>query len=283
MDGFFDEFCSNEDVFSVIGTPIIDKVVNKCTYGTIFAYGQTGSGKTHTMSGSVAFESGGEKEILGLVELSAERLFDSLEKKIGSTVMMSYVELYNGRLFDLLNNRGEVKLLEDATGAMNIQGMSERQVCNTGDVHRFLARGSKLRKTEAMSQNDHSSRSHSILSLSVLNDQGEFSGRLSMVDLAGNERGVDNASASSKARRESAEINSSLLALKECIRSMASDRRFSPFRQSKLTLLLRDAFLSQQAMTAMIACIKCPSTASNYILDTLRYVERAIQVERGGD
>eukprot|EP00397_Hematodinium_sp_SG-2012_P001770 GEMP01001775.1.p1 GENE.GEMP01001775.1~~GEMP01001775.1.p1 ORF type:complete len:770 (+),score=165.88 GEMP01001775.1:1091-3400(+) len=281
-DAFFDELCKNEDVFKGIGMPIVDKVVLDSGYGTIFAYGQTGSGKTHTMSGSVAFEGGADvEELPGLVDLSAELLFESLDKtRPESTVMMSYIELYNGRLFDLLNNRCEVKLLEDASGAMNIQGMSERSVGSKADVHRSLARGSRLRKTDAMTQNEHSSRSHSVLSLTVLNEQGQFAGRLSMVDLAGNERGTDNASASVKARRESAEINSSLLALKECLRSMASNRMFSPFRQSKLTLLLRDAFQCQNAMTAMIACLRAQSTASNYILDTLRYAERAMQVER---
>eukprot|EP00964_Phaeocystis_antarctica_P120821 scaffold84557_cov56-Phaeocystis_antarctica.AAC.1 len=98
-------------------------------------------------------------------------------------------------------------------------------------------------------------------------------GRLSLVDLAGSERAADASSKDRTTRLEGAEINKSLLCLKECIRSLDSNSGHTPFRGSKLTQVLRDSFVGR-AKTAMVATVSPGSSAAEYTLNTLRYAQR---------
>jgi hypothetical protein len=99
-------------------------------------------------------------------------------------------------------------------------------------------------------------------------------GRLSFIDLAGSERGADTFDNDRQTRLEGAEINKSLLALKECIRALDGDARHVPFRGSKLTEVLRDSFIGEQARTVMIANISPSSSSVEHTLNTLRYADR---------
>ena len=101
------------------------------------------------------------------------------------------------------------------------------------------------------------------------------------MDLAGSERAADTMSDNRQRRLEGAEINKSLLGLKECVRAIDSQKgqatqgQHVPFRQSKLTLVLRDSFLaSDKVKIIMLACV-CPGISSgDHTLNTLRYAER---------
>lgn len=96
-----------------------------------------------------------------------------------------------------------------------------------------------------------------------------------MVDLAGSERAADTQSNNRTRRLEGAEINKSLLALKECIRALDSKSSHVPFRASKLTMVLRDSFLNpQSSKIVMIACINPGSSSADHTLNTLRYAQR---------
>lgn len=99
-------------------------------------------------------------------------------------------------------------------------------------------------------------------------------GKISFIDLAGSERGADTYDNNRQTRLEGAEINKSLLALKECIRALDSDARHVPFRGSKLTAVLRDSFVGDQARTVMIANISPCSSSVEHTLNTLRYADR---------
>jgi kinesin family member 2/24 len=99
-------------------------------------------------------------------------------------------------------------------------------------------------------------------------------GRLSFIDLAGSERGADTYDNDKRVRIEGADINKSLLALKECIRALDGDARHVPFRGSKLTEVLRDSFIGEQARTVMIANISPSSSSVEHTLNTLRYADR---------
>jgi kinesin family protein 2/24 len=99
-------------------------------------------------------------------------------------------------------------------------------------------------------------------------------GRLSFIDLAGSERGADTYDNDKRVRIEGAEINKSLLALKECIRALDGDARHVPFRGSKLTEVLRDSFIGEQARTIMIANVSPSSLSVEHTLNTLRYADR---------
>jgi kinesin family protein 2/24 len=108
-------------------------------------------------------------------------------------------------------------------------------------------------------------------------------GRLSFIDLAGSERGADTSNCSKATRLEGAEINTSLLALKEVIRALATGGSMThiPFRGSKLTQVLKDSFVGEQSRCCMVACISPDSTNCEQTLNTLRYADRV--KERNND
>ena len=142
-------------------------------------------------------------------------------------------------------------------------------------MHRIIDYGHKARTTHSTSANDTSSRSHAICQITI-HKSGEFRGKLILCDLAGSERAQDCQSNSRKRRIEGAEINKSLLALKECIRAMHQKNGHVPFRASKLTLALRDSFTTSKVNSkiVMIACV-CPgSKSSDHTINTLRYADR---------
>jgi kinesin family protein 2/24 len=108
-------------------------------------------------------------------------------------------------------------------------------------------------------------------------NSGKLRGKLSLVDLAGSERGNDTKSHNTQRRSESAEINTSLLSLKECIRALGANKngtKHVPYRASKLTLLLKDCFTSSQAKTTMIATVSPGASSADHTLNTLRYADR---------
>ena len=104
---------------------------------------------------------------------------------------------------------------------------------------------------------------------------GRSLGKLLLVDLAGSERAQDTQSNNRQRRIEGAEINKSLLALKECIRAMDSKSGHVPFRASKLTMVLRDSFVNEsKSYIVMIACLNPGSSSADHTLNTLRYAQR---------
>jgi hypothetical protein len=122
--------------------------------------------------------------------------------------------------------------------------------------------------------NEKSSRSHAILQLTLKSPDGQdFQGRFTFIDLAGSERGADRKSAEREVRLEGAEINKSLLALKECIRAIDQDSSHLPFRQSKLTQVLKESFLGQ-CQTCMIATVSPTANNFEHTVNTLRYADR---------
>ncbi|PKU39261.1 kinesin-like protein kif2a [Limosa lapponica baueri] len=123
------------------------------------------------------------------------------------------------------------------------------------------------------SANAHSSRSHAVFQI-ILRRKGKLHGKFSLIDLAGNERGADTSSADRQTRLEGAEINKSLLALKECIRALGRNKPHTPFRASKLTQVLRDSFIGENSRTCMIATISPGMASCENTLNTLRYANR---------
>merc|ERR1719499_1187637 len=124
--------------------------------------------------------------------------------------------------------------------------------------------------------NNHSSRSHAVFQIILRPsvNTSKLHGKLSLINLAGNERGKDTISSDRGTRLEGAEINKSLLALKECIRALGKPGAHLPFRSSKLTQVLRDSFIGDNARTCMIAMIAPVFTSCEHTLNTLRYADR---------
>eukprot|EP00527_Entomoneis_sp_CCMP2396_P005270 CAMPEP_0198154414 /NCGR_PEP_ID=MMETSP1443-20131203/68564_1 /TAXON_ID=186043 /ORGANISM="Entomoneis sp., Strain CCMP2396" /LENGTH=618 /DNA_ID=CAMNT_0043821085 /DNA_START=111 /DNA_END=1967 /DNA_ORIENTATION=- len=286
LDHVFDETCNTRQLYESASRPLLEF----CCQGTggratIFAYGQTGSGKTFTMS-----------EIQNLLvqdlfALLSEELMEDDDPKFcthdNCRVVISFFEMYGGCIQDLLNQRQRLKVLEDGKGEVIVTGLSEREANNPQELLDLLAQGNETRTTHTTEANDSSSRSHSICQImlrDIKNDK--LRGKLSLVDLAGSERGADTKSHNSQRRAESADINTSLLALKECIRALDKNvtsghrngehqsSHHVPYRGSKLTLILKDCFTSPKAMTTMIATVSPGASSTDHSLNTLRYADR---------
>ncbi|KAL7577061.1 hypothetical protein ACA910_006801 [Epithemia clementina (nom. ined.)] len=293
LDYAFDEECDTQHIYETTARPLLEFACQG-TGGraTIFAYGQTGSGKTYTMSGIQNFI------VQDLFELLHEQ--NGVDQDDGDwctlgncRVVVSFFELYGGCIQDLLNQRQRLKILEDGKGEVVVTGLSERPADDPNELLAFLQEGNEARTTHTTEANDESSRSHAICQI-MLRDiyTDKMRGKLSLVDLAGSERGTDTKSHNTQRRAESADINTSLLALKECIRALDRNSKDStntstagggkensrdkhvPYRGSKLTLILKDCFTSANAMTTMIATVSPGVSSVDHSLNTLRYADR---------
>jgi kinesin family protein 2/24 len=276
FDEVFDESVDNEEVYRATARPLVAAIFSGAR-ATCFAYGQTGSGKTHTMLGD------GERN-LGLYVLAARDLFAQLNKLGGGNVCtVSFFEIYGGKLFDLLANRAPCHARDNGQGEVVIRGLSSHVVASEHALLDCVRQGSESRSTGVTAANSDSSRSHAVLQLTV-GKKDKPLGKLSFIDLAGSERGSETGKNLDKQTRlEGAEINKSLLALKECIRALDQDSRHLPFRQSTLTQVLKDSFVGGITRTVMIATVSPGSGASEHTLNTLRYADRVKELGTGGN
>lgn len=259
MDHTFHEENTTEDIYYSAVEPLVEFVLDNGR-ATVFAYGQTGSGKTYTMQG-----------IQGLI---TDDLFALIEaRKLAIQVSVSFFEIYGGRCQDLLNERQRLNVREDGAGDVVVSDLMETATDSAEALRSVIEDGNRNRTTHATESNDESSRSHAICQIS-LRTNGKELGRLSLIDLAGSERGADTKSHNRQRRMEGAEINKSLLALKECIRALDSNSSHIPYRASKLTLVLKDSFTRQKSRTVMIATVSPAASSADHTINTLRYADR---------
>uniref|UniRef100_A0A3B4E530 Kinesin-like protein n=1 Tax=Pygocentrus nattereri TaxID=42514 RepID=A0A3B4E530_PYGNA len=274
FDYAFDDSTTNEMVYRFTARPLVETIFER-GMATCFAYGQTGSGKTHTMGGD--FSGKNQDCSKGIYALAARDVFLMLKKpnykKLELQVYATFFEIYSGKVFDLLNRKAKLRVLEDGKQQVQVVGLQEREVKCTEDVLKLIEVGNSCRTSGQTSANAHSSRSHAVFQI-ILRRKGKMHGKFSLIDLAGNERGADTSSADRQTRLEGAEINKSLLALKECIRALGRNKPHTPFRASKLTQVLRDSFIGENSRTCMIATISPGMASCENTLNTLRYANR---------
>ena len=285
FDYTFDETADNECVYKFTARPLVESVFQG-GMATCFAYGQTGSGKTHTMGGQFQPGKTGIQDCTnGIYILSARDVF-ALQKSnrcpVDVDIGVSFFEIYSGKVFDLLRDKEKLRVLEDGRGVVQVVGLSEERVQCLEDVIRLIQVGNTVRTSGQTSANVHSSRSHAVFQI-VLRKKptGALYGKFSLIDLAGNERGADTMSSDRRTRLEGAEINKSLLALKECIRALGRPGGHLPFRASKLTQVLRDSFIGEKSKTCMIATISPGMSCCEHSLNTLRYADRVKELGPG--
>uniref|UniRef100_A0A8B9IDJ1 Kinesin-like protein n=1 Tax=Anser cygnoides TaxID=8845 RepID=A0A8B9IDJ1_ANSCY len=273
FDAAFDASATQETVYRATTRGLVAGVLSGSN-ATVFAYGPTGCGKTHTMLGS-----DGEP---GVCARALGDLFQAIEDAGGDTeyeVSMSYLEIYNETLRDLLNpSLGYLELREDARGTIQVAGLTEVSATSAEEVVRLLARGNRRRRQEPTAANGTSSRSHAVLQVTVRQRHRGTAlrrGRLLMIDLAGSERAAQTQNRGQR-MKEGAHINRSLLALGNCIEALSSARgsKYINYRDSKLTRLLKDS-LGGKSRTVMIAHISPASTAFEESRSTLAYAARA--------
>ncbi|XP_028915606.1 kinesin-like protein KIF24 isoform X2 [Ornithorhynchus anatinus] len=274
FDEVFGEACTNQDVYMKTTHPLIQHIFNGGN-ATCFAYGQTGAGKTYTMIGT--------HQNPGLYALAAKDIFDHLEAsqpRRDLHVWVSFYEIYCGQLYDLLNGRKRLFAREDSKHIVQIVELRELRVDNVDLLLEVILKGGKERSIGATGVNSDSSRSHAVIQIQIKDSAKRTLGRISFIDLAGSERASDAKDSDKQTKIEGAEINQSLLALKECIRALDQEHAHTPFRQSKLTQVLKDSFVGN-SKTCMIANISPSHIATEHTLNTLRYADRVKELKRG--
>jgi kinesin family protein 2/24 len=194
-------------------------------------------------------------------------------------VWVSFYEIYCGKLYDLLNDKALLQAREDGKQNICIVGLSEKQVNCMNSMMQVIEYGLKARTVGVTGANSDSSRSHGIIQITLKEPNGSMHGKISFIDLAGSERAADTIDTNKQTRIDGAEINKSLLALKECIRALDQDKKHTPFRGSKLTLVLRDSFMGN-CKTLMIANISPCSSCAEHTLNTLRYADRVKELKK---
>ena len=280
FDRAYADESSNQQIYEEMLKSMIDAAFKK-TKITCFAYGQTGSGKTYTMLGNNHIKNDNNPQVPGLYLLSCIDIFNNLKKKEFSNldIWVSFYEIYCNKLFDLLNNKNVLQAREDGKGNICIVGLIEKNTKNIQELLDIIDYGLTSRTVGITGANLDSSRSHAILQISIKTKQGENYSKISFIDLAGSERAVDTIDTNKKTKIDGAEINKSLLALKECIRALDLEKRHKPFRGSKLTLVLRDSFIGN-CLTLMIANISPCLSCSEHTLNTLRYADRVKELRK---
>ncbi|XP_053412589.1 kinesin-like protein KIF19 [Nycticebus coucang] len=284
FDTVFDQHASQEDVYCATIQHLVEGIISGYN-ATVFAYGPSGTGKTHTMLGMDAEP--------GIYLQTLTDLFQAIEETRGNTdysVSMSYLEIYNEVIRDLLNpSSGFLELREDSQGSIQIAGITEVSTSNAQEIMQLLTKGNRQRTQEPTATNKTSSRSHAVLQVTVHQRshgtdlvEEVHVGRLFMVDLAGSERASQTQNRG-KRMKEGAHINRSLLALGNCITALSerggSRAQYVNFRDSKLTRLLKQDALGGNSRTVMIAHISPASTCFEESRTTLLYAYRAKNIK----
>jgi kinesin family protein 2/24 len=276
FDYAFDESCNNEFVYKYAVKPLIEYIFEG-GMATCFVYGHIGSGKIRTMG---VKRKGGEK---GIYNFTAEDIFMYLESPKYKDLLLyaSFYEIYCGEVFDLLRNKVKLVMLEDRRRQVRVLGLTEKYVYSLDDLLALIQHGNSARTSRKSSGNTNSSRSHAVFQTVLRsNVTGSIYGKLSLVDLAGYDTGTDKSSALNKqTRKERADINRSLLALKECIRAVSLKSSHPPFRDSKLTQILRNSFIEKNSKMCLIATISPAMSTCRSTLNTLRYAEQLMLEE----
>ncbi|KAL8616571.1 Kinesin-related protein 11 [Nucella lapillus] len=288
FDHVFPPSSKQIDIYNAMVTPVVEEVLMgyNCT---IFAYGQTGTGKTFTMEGertddpSISWEN---DPLSGLIPRAMHQVFEQLTgQEVEFSVRVSYLELYNEELFDLLGSTDDplrLRIYEDSTkkGSLIISGLEEVVVRSKDEVYTIMERGACRRKTAATLMNAQSSRSHSVFSVTIHIKENTVdgeellkTGKLYLVDLAGSEN-IGRSGAVDKRAREAGNINQSLLTLGRVITALVEHAPHIPYRESKLTRLLQDS-LGGRTKTSIIATISPASINLEETLSTLDYAHRA--------
>uniref|UniRef100_A0A674JTB6 Kinesin family member 13B n=1 Tax=Terrapene triunguis TaxID=2587831 RepID=A0A674JTB6_9SAUR len=278
-------FLGQDVVFKCLGENILQNAFegyNAC----IFAYGQTGSGKSYTMMGTA--------DQPGLIPRLCSGLFERAQKEENEEqsfkVEVSYMEIYNEKVRDLLDPKGSrqsLKVREHNVFGPYVDGLSKLAVASYKDIESLMSEGNKSRTVAATNMNEESSRSHAVFKIILTHTlydvqsgtSGEKVGKLSLVDLAGSERATKTGAAGDRLK-EGSNINKSLTTLGLVISALADQaagknkNKFVPYRDSVLTWLLKDS-LGGNSKTAMVATVSPAADNYDETLSTLRYADRA--------
>ena len=276
FDHIFPEEIDQEQLYNYAAEPLVEELLTGYNV-TILAYGQTGSGKTYTMMG--------DKCSPGIIPRIISDIFQRAEnrKLNGSfTIQCSYIEIYLERIRDLLNTQldnlklREIKSDGMKTASVYIEGCTVCSIQNLNDMLKIIKKGEASRTIAATDMNERSSRSHSVL-IVTLNQtdaikQTRKSSKLFLVDLAGSED-ITRSGAMGLTLEQAKKINKSLSALSLVIQALTENNTHVPYRDSKLTRLLTDS-LGGNAKTVMILACSPSSDSLTETISTLNFGSR---------
>ena len=277
--------CTDDDAYRAACKPALDAALDGAV-AAVFMFGQTGSGKTFTMSSIEA------RVASDLFHEPTDRFDDDdLEQQ---KVAIRYFEIKGKKAFDLLRGTEstfggggaspnlephEIKLVDDDRTCLTI-GASVSVPPSSAAFGEALAAGKRHRATAATDVNGGSSRSHAVLRIDL-----SGGGSLMLIDCAGSERSQDSMYHEAERRKESAEINQSIYALKQCIRAANAVKKWNnsawdagpkppppPFRSSALTRVLREAFESDDAHVCVVATLSPAATDADHSVTTMSTV-----------
>ncbi|OLQ17596.1 Kinesin motor domain protein [Cryptosporidium hominis] len=316
---YFDHVFDDKSTNYLIYDKLIKDAVKSCLSGinvTIFAYGQTSSGKTHTMFG----DNKGSYD--GIIPLSINEIFNpeytNCNQSVGrnSKITVSYLEVYNEKLFDLLApqsnlnnssndfNSKKIKVIDGLDGTVDFINLTSKTVSSPEDIHGIIKTGMKSRRVAETTMNERSSRSHAILRIKIeshINSNDVCVGILNFVDLAGSES-IKRTQLEGDRRKEGMSINRSLLALSQVISQLSestivephanicpnqtnfadgsfhSKNKYINYRDSKITRILSDS-LGGNSRTIIIC--NCSPDKVNYYetLSTIDFARRAKKIQ----
>lgn len=282
FDKLFDETSTQNEIYESTTKPSIEAVLDGYN-ATVFAYGATGCGKTYTISGT--------RENPGIIFLAVQELFTKIENQNEKdiNVQVSYLEIYNETIRDLLNvetSPRRLTLLENQNKEIIVSNLTKVDAASVEEVMDVIVKGNYNRAVSPTEANLTSSRSHAVIQVYItqiphVTDIYEKSTKsiLSIIDLAGCERA--SATKNKGARlHEGANINKSLLALGNCINALCDPRRSKhiPYRDSKLTRLLKFS-LGGNCKTVMIVCVSPSSRHYDETLNALKFANRAKEIK----
>lgn len=256
----------------------------------VFAYGQTGSGKTYTMNGSTYDRGVNYRALESLFSIAAERKKSETDVRI----VVSMLEIYNENLRDLIlpdhlvDSQPKLEIRKDistnSTNAVHVPNLTEIEVGTFDETWAVMEQGSLNRSKGRTDMNEHSSRSHLIVRVTVWCEDsmnGERTrGVLHLVDLAGSER-VSRSNASGDRLKEAQHINKSLSSLGDVFAALVkSNSAHVPYRNSKLTYLLQDS-LGGDSKTLMFVNVSGDMSDESETLSSLQFAQRVAKVELG--
>ena len=318
---------TQDEIFRNVGLPCITNVLDGYN-STIFVYGQTGSGKTYTMEGDL-YHYNHESGLIPRLIHSLFHTMNHIEETMEFTVRCTYIEVYMERVYDLLyntispntrtnknrsttalrripsssilnNQPSSLLIRQDNQRGIYVEGAIEKYVSSSAELMTLLRKGYQNRCNGMTGMNDQSSRSHTLVLLTIDAKDKQTGGirtsKLSLVDLAGSEQ-VSRTGAEGNTLEEAKIINRSLFTLSKCISALALQAENTninnndnhgipdtnpsaaasvhiPYRDSKLTRLLQDS-LGGNARTTLIICLSPCSSNLTETISTLRFGSQA--------
>nr|XP_009418517.1 PREDICTED: kinesin-like protein KIN-4A isoform X1 [Musa acuminata subsp. malaccensis] len=303
-------------MFDECVAPLVDGLFQGYN-ATVLAYGQTGSGKTYTMG--TGCKDGSQTALIPQVMNALFCKIETMKNQAEFQLRVSFIEILKEEVRDLLDGSSATKLeaingqagkltvpgkppvqiREASNGVITLSGSTEIFVNTQKEMAACLEQGSLNRATGSTNMNNQSSRSHAIFTITLeqmrklgpvttgsvqIEDMNEdyLCAKLHLVDLAGSERAKRTGSDGLRFK-EGVHINKGLLALGNVISALGDEKKRKegahvPYRDSKLTRLLQDS-LGGNSRTVMIACISPADINAEETLNTLKYANRARNIQ----